>query len=465
MLALSNMKRRINMINKLKAFMVLLMLPVLMVAGIPASFVSAKSKDTVDYLKGVECFRHSTIRIEGEKTIYFDPLMVDGEPKDGDIVFITHTHGDHYSVADIQKVLKKKGTVVITADGVAQAKKDGFKKIVSVKPGKTYEVNGISFKTVAAYNTDKDFHQKKYGWVGYNVTINHNKYYVSGDTDLTPELKKIKTDVAFLPVGGTYTMDAAQAAEAANIIKPKYAIPVHFGDIVGTTQDAAKFISLLDKSVKGTVLKDLLKGFTHINQSCVRIAAGKTIYLDPLNITGEPKDADIIFITHTHGDHLSIQDIKKIAKETTKIFVTADGEEALKKEGFTNIVLVDPSKTYEVDGISFSTVPAYNTNKEFHKKDSNWVGYIIVLSGTQYYFAGDTDIIPEMKDIKADVAFLPVGGTYTMDAKEAAQAANTIKPLVAVPYHFADVVGTVEDADTFVGLLDSSIKGEILRGR
>lgn len=453
------------MFKKLKTFMVLLMLPVLVLAGTPASLVSAKSKDTTDYLKGVACFKQSTIRIEGEKTIYFDPYMVDGEPKDGDIVFITHTHGDHYSVADIQKVLKKKGTIVVTADAVAQAKKDGFKKVVSVKPGKTYQVNGISFKTIASYNIGKDFHQKKFGWVGFNVTMNDKKYYVSGDTDLTPELKKVKTDVAFLPVGGTYTMDAVEAAEAANTMKPKYAIPVHFGDVVGTTQDAAKFISLLDKSVKGVVLKDLLKGFTHINQSCVRIAGDKIIYTDPLNITGEPKDADIILITHTHGDHFSMQDIKKIAKDTTKIFVTADGEEALKKEGFNNVVSVEPSKEYVAEGINISTVPAYNTNKEFHKKDSNWVGYIITLNGTLYYFAGDTDIIPEMKDIKADVAFLPVGGTYTMDAKEAAQAANTIRPLVAVPYHFADVVGTVEDANTFISLLDTSIQGVILRGR
>jgi len=103
-------------------------------------------------------------------------------------------------------------------------------------------------------------------------------------------------------------------ADAANMIKPKVAIPVHFGDVVGTTEDARKFISLLDKPVKGVVLKDLLNGISHLMQSTIRIKTDKIIYIDPFNIDGEPKDADIIFISHTHGDHFSIADIKKVMK-------------------------------------------------------------------------------------------------------------------------------------------------------
>lgn len=294
--------------------------------------------------------------------------------------------------------------------------------------------------------------------------MNDKNYYMAGDTDLTAEMKNVKIDVAFLPVGGTYTMDAKEAAEAANTIKPKVAIPIHFGDVVGAVEDAREFVSLLDKKVEGAVLKNLLNGVSHMKQSTVKIAAGKTVYFDPFNITGEPKDADYVFISHTHGDHFSPQDIKKVMKGTTKIIITEDGVETLVKEGFRNILTVVPSESYTINGMSFQTVPAYNLNKDFHKKDSNWVGYILNINNTIYYFAGDTDFIPEMKDMNVDVAFLPVGGTYTLTAAEAAEAAIAIKPLVAVPIHFADVVGTVEDANTFVDLLeDTNIKGIMIK--
>jgi L-ascorbate metabolism protein UlaG (beta-lactamase superfamily) len=212
-------------------------------------------------------------------------------------------------------------------------------------------------------------------------------------------------------------------------------------------------------------LKELFNRINHMKQSTVRIAANKIVYLDPFKIDGEPGDADIILISHTHFDHLSLPDIKKVAKPTTRIVVPADGEDALIKEGYTNILTVKPSENYNIDGLAFRTVPAYNLNKDFHKKSSNWVGYILNIDNTFFYFAGDTDFIPEMREIHADVVFLPVGGTYTMDAKEAAEAANTMKPLAAVPIHFADVVGTYKDAETFVKLLNPSTKGMILKAR
>ena len=212
-----------------------------------------------------------------------------------------------------------------------------------------------------------------------------------------------------------------------------------------------------------TTSKDLLEGVSHFKQSTIRIKGERTIYIDPFSIDGEPKDADIIFVTHTHGDHFSIADIKKVMKSDAVLVVTADGVENARKEGFKNATSVVPSKAYTVAGISFETVPSYNIDKEYHRKDSNWVGYIINLNGRTYYAAGDTDVIPEMDGIKADVAFLPVGGTYTMTASQAAAAANIIRPFVAVPIHFADIVGTVEDAQKFVEGLDSGIKGVILK--
>ena len=120
------------------------------------------------------------------------------------------------------------------------------------------------------------------------------------------------------------------------------------------------------------------------------------------------------------------------------------------------------NQTRRILGIRFETVPAYNVNKTFHTKEKGWVGYIIELGGIRYYFAGDTDINEENKKVKCDVAFIPVGGTYTMDYKEAAELINEIKPKIAVPIHYGSIVGTKQDAISFIKLLHSSIKGVIL---
>ncbi len=213
---------------------------------------------------------------------------------------------------------------------------------------------------------------------------------------------------------------------------------------------------------KAAILKELLQGVSHIKHSTIKIQGTKIIYFDPIGIEGEPKDADIILISHSHGDHFSAEDIKKLAKDSTILVIPGDIVETAVQEGFTNIVTVAPNKDYEVDGVKFSTIPAYNTNKDFHKKESNWVGFIVNMNNTRYYFAGDTDFIPEMKGVKADVVFLPVGGTYTMTSTEAVQAANAIKPTVAVPMHFGDIVGTWDDARTFSENIEKTITGIIL---
>lgn len=219
----------------------------------------------------------------------------------------------------------------------------------------------------------------------------------------------------------------------------------------------------MKRAMEGVVMKDLLIGVRHMKQSTIKIQSNRVIYFDPIEINGEPKDADIIFISHSHGDHFSIADIKKLVKKDTVLVLPGDCIKAVADAGLTNVVTVLPSKSYEVDGLKFNTVPAYNIGKAFHKKENNWVGYVVNVNNSCYYFAGDTDFIPEMKDIKANVVFLPVGGTYTMTSKEAVEAANTINPPVAVPIHFADIVGTEDDAKNFVNGLSATIKGIILK--
>ena len=128
-----------------------------------------------------------------------------------------------------------------------------------------------------------------------------------------------------------------------------------------------------------------------------------------------------------------------------------------------DIITVEPNKQYIIQGIKFETVLAYNTNKAFHPKENEWVGYIIEIKGIRYYIAGDTDITEENKKVKCDVAFVPVGGTYTMDFKEAASLINEIKPKIAVPTHYGDIVGTNQDATDFIRLLHPITKGIILK--
>jgi L-ascorbate metabolism protein UlaG (beta-lactamase superfamily) len=229
-----------------------LLMIVILISGVS---LGAAQTDKGDWLKNVHHFYQSTILIQGEKTVYFDPVQVpDGLPK-ADVVFVTHTHGDHFSIPDIKKILKLGATLVIPADGVGPAKNGGIANVLSVVPNKEYTVAGVKFQTVPAYNLNKSFHPKQNNWVGYIVPINNVTYYMTGDTDLIPEMKNIKADVVFLPVGGTYTMTAREAAEAANTIKPAVAVPIHFGDVVGSIQDAKDFVSLLDKNILGIILK------------------------------------------------------------------------------------------------------------------------------------------------------------------------------------------------------------------
>lgn len=198
--------------------------------------------------------------------------------------------------------------------------------------------------------------------------------------------------------------------------------------------------------------------------SSIKINKGKVIYIDPYNIDSNYSDADIIFVTHDHYDHYSEEDIARIKKDNTIIIVPKDMQEKVLKYGFeeSNIILVEPNKKYTINEISFETIPSYNLNKKFHPKENGWVGYIIEVDNIRYYIAGDTDITEENKKVKCDVAFIPVGGTYTMDYKEAAFLSNEIKPQIVIPIHYGSLVGTKQDAIEFSKLLDSKIDCKFL---
>ena len=208
-------------------------------------------------LEVIECLGHSTIRINNNgEIIYIDPFKINEVTNDADIIFITHSHYDHFSPEDINKVRKDDTIIVVTKDLCDEIVNLGFKqsKIIYVKPNQMYSVGSINFETVPAYNINKKFHPKENDWVGYVFEINGQKYYVAGDTDITDDNKKIKCDVAFVPVGGTYTMTAEEAAELVNTIKPKVAVPIHYGSIVGTEEDAQLFANLIDDSIKIEIL-------------------------------------------------------------------------------------------------------------------------------------------------------------------------------------------------------------------
>ena len=207
-------------------------------------------------LEDIEVLCHSSIKLNTEKIIYFDPFRINENYHDADIIFITHDHYDHYSEEDIDKV-EKTGTVIVAPeDLLAKLLKKGFQKenIITVKPNESYTVKNIKFTTIPAYNINKQFHPKENKWVGYLIEIDGSSYYIAGDTDITEENQKIKCDVAFVPVGGTYTMNYKEAAELINIIQPKVAVPIHYGSIVGTEQDAANFSKLVSPEIKVEIL-------------------------------------------------------------------------------------------------------------------------------------------------------------------------------------------------------------------
>ncbi len=187
---------------------------------------------------------------------------------------------------------------------------------------------------------------------------------------------------------------------------------------------------------------DNINWLGHASFSFLDLNGNKIYFVDPFELKNRSKEkADIIFITHAHPDHFSQEDIDEIIKPDTFIVATSDVLDKLSVEPSQKIK-VEPNKNYIVKGFPFKTVPAYNTHPQklgFHPKQNNWVGYIFNLNGLKIYHAGDTDFIEEMKNLNSanlDIAMLPIGGTYTMDWQEGAEAANTIAAKITIPMHY-----------------------------
>ena len=195
------------------------------------------------------------------------------------------------------------------------------------------------------------------------------------------------------------------------------------------------------------------------------------IYIDPYQIKENLPKADYILLTHDHYDHCSIQDIKKIIKEGTRIIMTADCQSKIARFSIPiRMQVIGPGQELDFGLLKINTLPAYNTDKSFHPKNQELVGYLIKINGTLIYHAGDTDVIPEMQKLtgynsqaKTFVALLPVGGRYTMTAEEAAEAAKIIKPSLAIPMHWGSIVGSKDDAEEFKELCkEQGVDCEIL---
>lgn len=198
--------------------------------------------------------------------------------------------------------------------------------------------------------------------------------------------------------------------------------------------------------------------------SSIRIENDGIIYVDPFKITDVRNDADIVLVTHEHHDHFSPEDISKVVKEDT-LFVCPKGMEnnfaelGIEEE---RVTAMSPGTAIELEGAIIEALPAYNVDKAFHPKENDWLGYIITLDGERIYIAGDTDMTQDNKAVSCDIAMVPIGGTYTMDASEAAALIGNIKPKVAIPTHYNDIVGTKDDEKVFTDKVGSDTRVVVL---
>ncbi len=204
-------------------------------------------------------------------------------------------------------------------------------------------------------------------------------------------------------------------------------------------------------------LEETIKKIHWLGHDGIRIDGSTVVTIDPFRISSL-KPSDIILISHEHFDHNSPEDVEKIRKSDTVIL--ADATSAKKLQGEVRVVA--PGDKLSVKGVEIEVGPAYNTNKDFHPRAAGMLSFVFKLDGVRYYHAGDTDFIPEMKQLDVDVAFLPVSGTYVMTAEEAAQAARAINPKIAVPMHYGEIVGSESDAKRFQKELEGQIEVVIL---
>lgn len=189
-----------------------------------------------------------------------------------------------------------------------------------------------------------------------------------------------------------------------------------------------------------------------------RVAASKTIYFDPYGLSSGPM-ADLILISHDHFDHCSPEDVAKIQKPETVILTEKNAAKKLSGD----VRVMKPGDIMEVEGVKITGVPSYNTDKDFHPRKNGWLGFIVAVDGVTIYHAGDTDFIPEMKELRADIALIPVSGTYVMTADQAVKAALAIKPHLAVPMHYGAIVGDENDALHFKEKLEGKVAVRVLK--
>jgi L-ascorbate metabolism protein UlaG (beta-lactamase superfamily) len=189
---------------------------------------------------------------------------------------------------------------------------------------------------------------------------------------------------------------------------------------------------------------------TWLGHASVMIKAASTVYIDPWKISKSSPRADIVLLTHDHGDHYSEGDLKIISDASTRVVAPMS----------TKLVTdtIAPGRSLTIKDVTIQAVPAYNVSKAFHPKANSWVGYLVDIGGKKIYHTGDTDRITEMKQIEADLAFIPVGGTYTMDALEASEAVRDIKASIVIPIHFGDIVGSRKDAEKLAELCACDVR-------
>lgn len=197
-----------------------------------------------------------------------------------------------------------------------------------------------------------------------------------------------------------------------------------------------------------------------LNHASIKITSDKIYYFDPYKIDKKVSDADYIFITHDHYDHFDYNSIKNVINENTMLIVSACLEEKV-KEITNNYTIVYPSCKYEIATLHFDTVPSYNIGKSFHLKEMNYVGYIVNIKNNKVYVMGDTDVIDEIKDISCDICFVPIGGTYTMNYKEASDYINKINPKEVIPIHYGSIVGNRDLGLKFSELVNSNINVKV----
>ncbi|GBD98873.1 metal-dependent hydrolase [bacterium BMS3Abin07] len=215
-------------------------------------FTSQIYAKEVKMVENIHWLGHDTFRIDGEKVIYTDPFKLKKSGR-ADIILVTHEHYDHCSPEDIAKIQNEDTVIVATPDCAGKLRGT----VKTVKPGDKLSVKGIEIEAVPSYNTNKRFHPRDKGWVGYIFTVNGKRIYLAGDTDYIPEMKNFKDiDIALLPVSGTYVMTAEEAVKAALAIRPKIAVPMHYGSIVGDKSDAERFAGALKGQVEVVILKE-----------------------------------------------------------------------------------------------------------------------------------------------------------------------------------------------------------------